>query len=144
MLRMWRRQPWLVLLTAIIGQRVLLVSADDDIQTCSGGVQGTCDCLLSCKIFGGDSSQCSQDDPLAAVNASMQRWHKQTTKQCDAMKCIVDCAKQQQCFQPSLQERCADVKKAEEECDVECSWCMRQRGLTALVLSFVVAIFGAR
>mmetsp|Transcript_3075 Transcript_3075/g.7875 ORF Transcript_3075/g.7875 Transcript_3075/m.7875 type:complete len:147 (+) Transcript_3075:58-498(+) len=141
MLCMWRWQPWLVLLIAITGGKVLRVHADDDIQICSGGVQGTCDCLLSCKIFGGDASQCSQSDPLAAVNASMQRWHKQTPKQCDAMKCIVDCAKKQSCFQPSLRERCSDVKKDEEGCDVECSWSIRQRGLTALVLSVMAAMF---
>lgn len=107
---------------------------DDHKHThCHGGPEAACECMLTCKVFGSDSSRCMShrhnhtetrrivDDLIAQTMMS----HK---SMCDGMRCVKECAKFLGCLDRKVMEDCRIVKKnyddnkleSDPDCDLSC------------------------
>lgn len=87
---------------------------------CEGGPAATCDCLLGCKVFGGDPTPCSRaDDKNAVVEETI--WHvmRRSDTECEGIKCVVMCSKRLRCLSHNVKEKCRNVL-FKRECDAEC------------------------
>jgi len=109
---------------ALAGVRPLGAEAKE----CRGGQLATCQCVLSCDIFGGVADRCLDD--LEAKNAEdalketvqqvIEETLRRTRNQCDAMKCVVECSKQLECLDTAVKDRCRSVNRNIHGCEAEC------------------------
>mmetsp|Transcript_129630 Transcript_129630/g.276496 ORF Transcript_129630/g.276496 Transcript_129630/m.276496 type:complete len:142 (+) Transcript_129630:107-532(+) len=103
-------------------------------NTCEGGSEAACGCLLSCKVFGGDDSLCHESkDPNTAVDRAVEAALKKSGTECDGITCVVQCAKQLGCLDDAVKGRCMNVKADRPGCEVKCDGSGASRGAISMV-----------
>ncbi|CAE8741133.1 unnamed protein product [Polarella glacialis] len=119
---------------------------------CTGGSVGVCQCLLGCKVFGGDATQCvGAEDPNAVVDRAVREAMIKKNTECSGISCVVKCASDLECLDAAVVARCLNVKSMKEDsktpCKVECAAAFRGSGLPGAALAglfaIVVATIGA-
>merc|ERR1719362_1388879 len=91
---------------------------------CRGGSLAACSCLLQCEVFGGEAWRCEQEeDAVAEADAAVQSALKQRNPktECDAMGCVVSCAKRLGCLGETVRRRCERNQIENADCDVDCN-----------------------
>eukprot|EP00411_Alexandrium_monilatum_P086166 CAMPEP_0175710784 /NCGR_PEP_ID=MMETSP0097-20121207/40259_1 /TAXON_ID=311494 /ORGANISM="Alexandrium monilatum, Strain CCMP3105" /LENGTH=147 /DNA_ID=CAMNT_0017018211 /DNA_START=58 /DNA_END=501 /DNA_ORIENTATION=+ len=110
-------------------------------RKCHGGSYASCQCLLQCEVFGGVPWQCNADeDNMAVVDAAVQQALEKEEHQCDAMWCIIRCAKHLDCLSSTVKRRCLNLKVESGSCDVDCDGAWRTSGVPLASLTLVVAL----
>jgi len=115
--------------------------------------KGTCECLLSCKVFGEDSSQCSTQEgaPLDSVVRGVvtdARGNKDSGGDfgkvdmvCEGIKCIVKCAQQVGCLSEDIMGKCYNLEQREPNCKVDCSAsCHRGPAMLLVVATIAMSL----
>merc|ERR1719160_80797 len=70
--------------------------------------------------MGGDSSGCGSDE-VENAKAILEKMPTDAAKMCDLIKCMAYCAKSMGCGQESVKAGCEEYKKADKDCDADCS-----------------------
>merc|ERR1719343_163047 len=113
------------LLTALIALVSFCIAVAE--MECVGGNPQACDCLLTCKVFGGDSSQCSTTgDIKALIDGNLKNAMQEAGNECPGMQCLVSCAAKQQCLDDTVKKECmAVVQASNERCKIDCNGTFR-------------------
>jgi len=92
---------------------------------CRGGPSAACECLLSCKVFGGRAEQCvGEDHDLSdLMDRRIQGAMGGVEDACAGMQCMVACAQRLDCYDAAVQKACRYLiaKANEDRCLVDCS-----------------------
>mmetsp|Transcript_36405 Transcript_36405/g.79631 ORF Transcript_36405/g.79631 Transcript_36405/m.79631 type:complete len:146 (-) Transcript_36405:72-509(-) len=108
---------------------------------CSGGSLAACQCLLGCSVFGGNADLCTDDDETTkVVEMSVKMAIDKEQNQCEGMTCVTDCARKLNCFDKAVQEHCANVKKLDKACNVDCSGAQGSGAVSVLVLALALGL----
>mmetsp|Transcript_58669 Transcript_58669/g.182241 ORF Transcript_58669/g.182241 Transcript_58669/m.182241 type:complete len:216 (-) Transcript_58669:245-892(-) len=99
---------------------------------CNGGPLAACQCMLRCRIFGGNTSHCSghsHNETKDLVDGLILKTMLSHRNMCEGMRCIKNCAKELGCLDEKVQEDCrlielnyaANRMKNDPECHLHCS-----------------------
>eukprot|EP00931_Biecheleriopsis_adriatica_P103868 TRINITY_DN78658_c0_g1_i1.p1 TRINITY_DN78658_c0_g1~~TRINITY_DN78658_c0_g1_i1.p1 ORF type:complete len:138 (+),score=26.36 TRINITY_DN78658_c0_g1_i1:130-543(+) len=101
----------------------LSVSLVEASMECSGGANAVCECLMGCKVFGGNADGCSQGNSNILVEHSVRAAMQSSNgnEECEGMKCVIKCAQSLDCLDTDIRGRCSSVKQYNKECKVDCS-----------------------
>jgi len=72
---------------------------------CSGGAVAACQCLMACKVFGAQPSQCA-GKKAHLLDSLIQKALSSPADACRGMQCIVRCARTLQCYDDRVQSDC--------------------------------------
>lgn len=99
-------------------------------KACRGGSRAACNCLLRCSVFGGEADRCGARTGAAADQNRNVMLHRlidaaltSTRDACDGMRCIVDCARELQCFDSKVEEDCISFvnRTSQSDCQLTCT-----------------------
>lgn len=99
-------------------------------KVCKGGSRAACQCLLSCSVFGGEPDHCDVRERLAADRERNVMLHRlidaaltDTHDACEGMRCIVDCARQLDCFDTKVEGDCKSFinRTSQDDCQLNCA-----------------------
>uniref|UniRef100_A0A7S4VA77 Uncharacterized protein n=1 Tax=Alexandrium monilatum TaxID=311494 RepID=A0A7S4VA77_9DINO len=82
---------------------------------CTGGTLAACECMLKCKVFGGNTSQCaghSTNETREIVDALIVRTMLSHKNMCEGMRCIKECAKDLGCLDHKVIKDCHIIQKS--------------------------------
>lgn len=98
-------------------------------KVCKGGSLAACKCLLVCNVFGGEPDHCSLNDSKNADRERNLMLHRlidaalrNTHDACEGMRCIVDCARQLECFDSKVEGDCTSFtnRTSQDHCQLNC------------------------
>merc|ERR1712060_391415 len=95
-------------------------------KACKGGPQDAYRCLLTCGVFGAQPRKCETHNGDARenlLNGILMRAMESHHDACDGMRCIVDCAKELDCFDGEVKAYCSRLSRGPAghgHCDVHC------------------------
>jgi len=129
---------------------VVASQAADEKLECTGGPKQACECLLNCKVFGHHAEMCDQKgDKNAIVDQVVADALQEPGKECDGIKCVVECSAKLKCLDEAVKTRCMHVKESVGSCEVKCDGSFAHPSarvggvaLTAALLSALLGVSG--
>jgi len=97
---------------------------------CSRDQWAECNCLLSCKVFGGSTAKCSgsEAEVLTQVDEVVAAALSKKEARCEGIKCVMDCSRNLGCVDDEIVGRCLNVVQQEDDCDMHCDGNAARRG----------------
>jgi len=113
----------------------------------------SCECILSCKVFGEDTSQCSTHqgiplgtfvqgvvtDAIESKDPGADVGKKDTV--CKGIECIVKCAQRLGCLNEDIMGKCYNLEEKFSDCKVDCSAsCHRGPAMLLVVATIAMSL----